>query len=418
MVLAVLALNAIGDLLVALALGLLVGLQREWSKSAVAGIRTFPLITLLGALTGLLTPDLGGWTVGAGLLAVAAMMVTANVAKVKAGAPDPGVTTEVAALVMYGVGAAVALGHVLPAIVATGSVAVLLQFKQQLHGFVARIEEADLRAAARLLLLALVILPALPNQAYGPFGVLNPFEVWLMVVLIVGISLVAYASRRVMGDRAGAWAAGLLGGLISSTATTAGYAETTREDPTRRPLALAIIVTASAVVFIRVLAEIALVAPAVFPATAPPLAAMLAIMTALAWLAQRRLSADTSEATPAAPETRLRTAIGFGALYALVLLAVAFAKTYFGDRGLYAVAALSGLTDMDAITLSTVQLIQTGGLEAHVGRRLILVGALANLVFKAGIVWTVAPRPLARGVAAYFGAAVAAGVAILAFWGG
>ncbi|MBI1358333.1 MAG: DUF4010 domain-containing protein [Acidobacteria bacterium] len=408
--------TVIEDLLIALALGLLVGLQREWSKSRIAGIRTFPLITLFGALTSTLAQTTGGWIVGAGLLAVTAMLVVADIAKMRSGAADPGLTTEIAALAMYGVGAAVAADMVVPAIVITGSVAVLLQFKQQLHAFVARIEEADLRAAARLALIGLVILPAMPDVAYGPYGVLNPFQVWLMVVLIVGISLGAYVSYRLLGAEAGAWAAGLLGGLISSTATTATHAQSSRQEPTRSPLALAIVVTASAVVFARVLVEVAVVAPAVLTHAGPPLGAMLALMIGLAWLCQRRLSGAAEAVATAGPPTGLRSAIAFGALYAVVLLAVAFAKAHFGNQGLYVVAALSGLTDMDAITLSTVQLIQAGSLKASVGWRLILVGALANLCFKAGLAAAVGTASLARGVAAYFGVAVAAGALILAFW--
>ena len=411
-------LTNIEDLLLALGLGLLVALQREWSKSRIAGVRTFPLITMLGALMTILAQDLGGWIVGAGLLSVAAMLVVADVAKMRGGGSDAGLTTEIAALAMYGVGAAVATGLVVPAIVATGSIGVLLQFKQQLHGFVARIEEADLRAAARLALIGLVILPALPNEPYGPFGVLNPFHVWLMVVLIVGISLGAYVSYRLLGKKAGAWAAGLLGGLISSTATTATYAQSSRQDAARVPLAQAVIVTASAVVFARVLAEIAVVAPGVLPQMAPPLVAMMLILTGLAFVCQRRL-AGASEAIPSAgPSSGLRTAMAFGLLYALVLLAVAFAKTYFGNRGLYVVAALSGMTDMDAITLSTVQLIQAGSLSATVGWRLILVGALANLLFKAALAATVGSPGLARRIAPYFAVALGAGVAILFFWAG
>ncbi len=409
--------TVIQDLLIALALGLLVGLQREWSKSRVAGVRTFPMITLFGALTAVLAAHFGGWTIAAGLLALAAMLAVANVAKFKAGGADPGLTTEVAALMMFGVGAAVPAGLVGPAIVATGSVAVLLQFKEQLHGFVKRIEEADLRAAARLALIGLVILPALPNVAYGPYGVLNPFRVWLMVVLIVGISLTAYVSYRALGPRGGSWAAGILGGLISSTATTATHAQLSRSATGRGSASFAVIVTASAVVFGRVLAEIAIVAPSELAATAPPIALMMAFMASLAFAAHRR-STPSSDHAPASagPPSSLRTAIAFGLLYALVLLGVAFAKEQFGDRGLYVVAALSGLTDMDAITLSTVQLIQTGGLEASTGWRLILVGALANLVFKAGIVAMAGSARLARRVALSFGAALLCGAAILALW--
>ncbi len=410
-------LTVIADLLIAVALGLLVGLQREWSKSRVAGVRTFPLITLLGAVCGLLSRDFGGWTIAVGLVATAAMLVIANIAKLQAGTPSPGLTTEVSALVMYAVGATVAAGMIAPAIVATGLVAVLLQFKRQLHGFVGNIDEADLRAAARMALIGLVILPALPDEAYGPFGVLNPFRVWLMVVLIVGISLAAYVSYRLLGARAGAWAAGLLGGLISSTATTANYAQASRKDSKGDQAGLAIVVTASAVVFLRVLVEIAVTAPAAFAGTAPPLAAMLLLSLGLAVLCQRRV-ADGPEPTAVDSPAGLRTAIGFGLLYALILLAVAFAKTYFGNSGLYTVAALSGLTDMDAITLSTMQLIGAGSLETSTGWRLILVAAVANLAFKGGIVAALGSRWLARRVALMFGIAGAAACLILALWDG
>ena len=409
--------TVIEDLLVALALGLLVGLQREWSKSRVGGVRTFPLITVFGALTGILARDLGGWMVAAGLLAVAAMLVVANVAKMRGGSTDPGLTTEFAALVMYGVGVASAAGLVLPAIVTTGSVAVLLAYKQQLHAFVGRIEEADVRAAARLALIGLVILPALPNTPLGPFGVLNPFRVWLMVVLIVGISLAAYIAHRLLGARAGSWAAGLLGGLISSTATTATYSQSTKGAKARYPAAAAIVVTASAVVFVRVLVEVAVVAPGAFGEVAPPLVAMMSAMFALAAASRRHVS-DDAAAAAAAPPPGLRTAMAFGLVYALVLLAVAFARTYFDARGLYAVAALSGLTDMDAITLSTMQLVSSGDLDAATGWRLVLVGSLANLAFKASIVAMLGSRELLRRVAGYFAPAFAIGVAVLWLWRG
>ena len=409
-------LTVIEDLLLAVALGLLIGLQREWSKSRVAGVRTFPLISLFGALAGELSRDFGAWTIGAGLLAVTAMLIVANVAKLRAGAGGPGLTTEMSALVMYGVGASVAVGYVTPAIVTTGLVAVLLQFKEQLHGFVGRIEESDLRAGGRLALIGLVILPALPNEAYGPFGVLNPFRIWLIVVLIVGISLAAFVAFRLLGPSAGSWAGGLLGGLISSTATTASYAQSSGADNRGDRVSLAIIVTASAVVFARVLAEIALVAPGAFGATAPPVVAMMLVMMALAYVCQRRLAGSPDELNAVAGPAGLRTAIGFGFLYAFVLLAVAVAKTYFGDQGLYVVAAISGLTDMDAITLSTMELINTGGLETATGWRLVLVASMANLVFKGGMVATMGSRWLGRQVAWYFATAIVAGGLILVFW--
>lgn len=400
------------DLLIAAALGLLVGLQREWSKSRVAGIRTFPLITLFGALMGGVAEDFN-MGVPAGLLAVAALLVVANVAKIRAGDKDPGLTTEFAALAMYGVGVAVTHDYLLPAIVVTGCVAVLLQFKQTLHGFVSSMAEADIRAGARLTLIALVILPALPDQGYGPYGVLNPFRVWLMVVLIVGISLAAYVAYKLLGARAGSWAAGLLGGLISSTATTTTYAQRAL-DPGRLAGSVAVIVTASAVVFGRVLLEIGVVGPAVFAQTAPPLALMMGVMLVLAYLCQRK--AFSVEPEPEEPPSTMKTAIAFGLMYAIVLFAVAASRRYFGNAGLFVVAALSGLTDVDAITLSTVHLVESGGLAADLGWRLILTGIMSNLVFKAGIVAVIGRARALRAVAPYFAVALFCGTLLMFFW--
>ena len=396
------------DLLIAAALGLLVGLQREWSKSRVAGIRTFPLITLFGALMGGIAEDFT-MVVSAGLLAVATMLVVANVAKIRAGAKDPGMTTEFAALAMYGAGVAVTRGQVLPAIVVTGCVAVLLQFKETLHSFASSMDEADIRAGARLALIALVILPALPDQGYGPYGVLNPFRIWLMVVLIVGISLAAYISYRLLGARAGSWAAGLLGGLISSTATTTTYAQRAL-DTGRLAGSTAVIVTASAVVFARVLLEIAVVGPAVFAQTAPP----IAVMMALAYLSQRK--AVSMEPEPEEPPSTMKTAIGFGLMYAVVLFAIAASRQYLGNAGMFTVAALSGLTDVDAITLSTVHLVDSGGLASNLGWRLILTGILSNLVFKAGIVAVIGRAEAMRAVAPYFAVALLCGTLLMVLW--
>jgi uncharacterized membrane protein (DUF4010 family) len=408
--------NLILDLLLALGLGFLVGLQREWSKSEIAGIRTFPLITLFGALAGVLSDRAGGWIVAAALLAITAMLVFGNLSRLRAGATDPGITTEAAALVMFGVGVAVSQGLAGPAIVVTGSVAVLLQLKTELHSFVARIEESELRAVSRLVLIGLVILPALPNREFGPYGVLNPFQVWLMVVLIVGLSLAAFLAYRLVGARAGVLLTGLLGGLISSTATTATYSQRVRKENNQVNLAAAVIILASAVVFGRVLFEVAVVAPAVLPRVAPPLLIMTGVMAVLAWLVLQRCHREPPPHVDREPPSTLRSAIVFGLLYAVVLLAVAAVRQNFGEGALYAVAALSGLTDMDAITLSTARLIDSGRLGAEIGWRVILVGALANLSFKAGIVATAGGAKLFRWILPYFAAAGVAGILLLALW--
>jgi hypothetical protein len=171
-------------LAIALGLGLLVGLQRERAQSPLAGIRTFALITVLGAVCTLLGLTFGGWIVALGMIAVAAMLVVGNLARGKAEEVEPGVTTEMAALLMYGVGAYVVVGHTAVAIAVGGAAALLLHWKAPLHEFVARIGETDVKAIMRFVLVELVIYPVLPDEAYGPYRVLNPQQIWLMVVLI------------------------------------------------------------------------------------------------------------------------------------------------------------------------------------------------------------------------------------------
>jgi uncharacterized membrane protein (DUF4010 family) len=404
------------QLAVALGLGLLVGLQRERMDSAIAGIRTFALITLLGTVAALLGKVFGGWVVAVGFLASAALVVSGNVVRMQSKEADPGQTTEFTALVMYGIGALVVIAPMPVAVVLGGVVAVLLNLREPLHRFVGKMEEGDLRAIMQLALIALVILPVLPDRPMGPYDVLNPYQIWWMVVLIVGLSLAGYVGYKMFGAHGGAVVGGLLGGLISSTATTASYARRTREEPDSSRLAALVVVLAASVVFGRVLVEIGAVAPRSFLALAPPIGAMLgvgALISAGIWIRSRQKESEPpGQANPA----ELKSALLFGAIYAAVLLAVAFARDRFGTAGLYTVAGLSGLTDMDAITLSTARLVEGGGLEPGTGWRAILIAAMSNLVFKAGIVAVLGSRRLLWRVAILFGILAAAGVVILWLW--
>lgn len=182
---------------IALLLGLLVGLQREWDKHPLAGIRTFTLITLFGAISALLAREFGGWILAASLLAVAGLLVTGNW-MTENGDDDapPGQTTEIAALLMFAVGAMLMAGHTVPAVVLAGTTAVLLHIKERLHSAIGKLSTTDVRAIFQFVLIALVILPLLPDQTFGPYDVLNPFKIWLMVVLIVAISLTGYLPYR------------------------------------------------------------------------------------------------------------------------------------------------------------------------------------------------------------------------------
>lgn len=411
-------LTPVHKLAIALGLGLLVGMQREWADKSF-GIRTFPLITVFGSLTALLADRYGGYGLAAALLGLTGLLVVNHITGAKS--PDRhrrgDITTEVAALVMFGVGAAVMADFVVPALIVGGGVAVLLQWKRPMHEFVDRVGESDIRAILRFVLIALVILPALPDQGWGPDGVLNPFEIWQMVVLIVGISLLAYVGHKIVGPRAGTALAAVLGGLISSTATTLSQAKLARSDGVGvRTAASFVIIAATAIMFGRILIEVAFVARSVLPVVAAPLGIIMGITVVAALIAFAMIERTAAEPTEPEAPTGLLTPIFLGLLYAGVLFGVAMAKKHLGIEALYAVAALSGLTDVDAITLSTATMIESGRVEAKLGWRLIVVGAMANLVFKVLAVLMIGRWRLFVRVTLFFLPVMVGSLALVFLW--
>jgi uncharacterized membrane protein (DUF4010 family) len=408
--------DAIVNLAIALALGLLVGLERETAASRLSGIRTFAIVTVLGAVCGILIPVAGGWIVAAALLSLAIVIVIGNYVLMHDDDTRGGITTESALLLMLLVGVLVSTGARQLGVVIGGSVAVLLQAKARMKGIASRLSTEDLTAIMRFALLALVILPVLPDSDFGPYNVLNLYEIWMMVVLIVGISLGGYIVYRFFGQKAGVLAGGVLGGVISSTATTVSYARRTRDSKEASGLAAAVIMIASTIVVIRVAIEIAVVAPRFLPLAAAPLGIVFAAMLAVsivAWLWMR----DGENAMPEQENpSELKPALIFGALYAFVLLAVAFAKDRLGTEGLYAVAALAGLTDVDAITLSTSKLVAASQLEPGRAWRLIVVANASNLVFKAATVAVLGSRALLGRVALLYAVAVGVSIALVFLW--
>ncbi len=204
--------DVILQLAVAFGLGLLLGLERERKEDPIAGIRTFPLIALFGTVCAQLSRPLGGWIVAVGLAALSAVLILANLAKNKTGEPDPGITTEVAALLLFAIGALLVVVNITTGVVLAGVMVIVLHMKEPLHRFAGAVGQKDMHAIMQFVLLSLVILPVLPNANYGPYGVWNPFKLWLMVVLIVGISLGGYVAYKIFGSRAGTLLGGVIGG--------------------------------------------------------------------------------------------------------------------------------------------------------------------------------------------------------------
>lgn len=370
---------------IAVLIGALVGLQREQAQPRLGGVRTFPLVALLGALAGFLP---GIWAPAAGLVALGAVIAAAG----RGGERGGGITTETAMLATYLIAAYAARGSLAIAGVAGAAVAVLLQFKPELHGAVEKLGEDDMRAIMRFAVVALIILPILPNHGFGPSGTLNPRESWLMVVLVVGLSLAGYIAYKFVGKRGGMLTAGLLGGTISSTATAFAYSGLAARQPRAAAAAGGVVALACAVVFARIMIELGVVAPRVLLKGVLPLSLAAAAAAVFAAAVFYRADGEADGIEPKNPGGML-AAVAFGAGYALVGLLMTLGHGRFtGSEWL--VAAVSGLTDVDAVTLSTARLARAGTLEADTAWRLALVAAASNTLFKAGLVTVVSRRAL------------------------
>jgi uncharacterized membrane protein (DUF4010 family) len=405
-----------GQMAISLLLGLLIGLQRERADRTIGGIRTYPLIAAFGTLCGWLAVDYGGWIVAAGLIALSALLVISNFMLASTGKHDSGQTSEVAALLLYGIGAYLVVGEPAVAVALGGAIAVLLHLKDPLHAFANRIGERDIAAVMQFVLITLVILPVLPDRNFGPYDTLNPFHIWLMVVLIVGIGLVGYVAYKVLGARDGAVLGGVIGGLVSSTATTASFARRAASAPASAGLAALVIMIASAIVYARLITEVAVVARGHVGAMLPPLVAMLAASAAVSALLFFRTRDHHAPMAEQGNPADLRLAMTFAAVYAVVSFIVAAVKTEFGGAALYPVALIAGLTDVDAITLSSSQLVAQGRLEPDTAWRVILLASLSNLVFKAGMVAVIGGRKLLAFILPAFGAVLAIGAGVLLWW--
>jgi uncharacterized membrane protein (DUF4010 family) len=400
-------------LLLAGGLGALIGLEREQSESGgtFAGSRTFPLIALYGALVQAFFPAVLALAFGT----LVVPLTVAYVGKIWYEG-DIGLTTLVAALVTVVLGALTMHSDrgAVVAIIVGGAVTVLLSVKGPVHDFADRIEESERRASVKFILVVLVVLPTLPDRSLDALYGLNPRFVWLMVVFVTGLGFVAYVLGQTLGPERGIALTGIVGGFVSSTATTVSMAEKTTQNATLYHVCAFAVVTASIVMFPRALIEVAVVNPDLLPSVAFPLGAMTVVGVAAAGvLYWQTASGETVEPEELKNPLRLRPALLFGAIFAAVLLVSEYANDWFGASGVYATAFFSGLADVDAMTITLSQLAAEGTVSTQVATTGIVIAAIANTFVKAALAWVLGTTKLGKLVSIVLGVVVLSGLIFL-----
>jgi uncharacterized membrane protein (DUF4010 family) len=395
------------ELLSALLIGALVGIEREKNKAAsgnvgIGGVRTFVLFSLAGALAALLARSFdSALPLVAAVVGVVALTATGYVVQARSRPDAIGLTTETAALAVCLLGAACTAGYSELALACGIVASAFLAYKEPLHGLVAKLGPDDISAGVKLLAATFIVLPLLPKQAVDPWGALKPYSLWLLVILIAGLSLVGYVATRLLGAERGTAVTGLSGGLVSSTAVTLTFAKRSREEHGSTDEALAAgTFLAWGVSFARVLVLAAIVYPPLARGMLLPFGVMALVTAGAALLLLRRSEAEAKQGPTAQVPFRnpfsLFSAIKFGLLFAAVLLVMSIVQQRYPTGGTYVVAALAGTSDVDAITLSMATLARDGGTALHTAALSVLIAVLSNTLVKCGVAAALGGRRLRR----------------------
>jgi len=377
----------------ALVIGALIGLEREFFQQKedspdFAGIRTFSLIALLASVSSYLAADFGIILAALALGGLILMILVSYSGALVRSKTETGITTEVAAILTFLFGVLVMGDHASVAIALAVITSLLLTFKGKLHGFIRNMSVDDIHVTLQFALVAAVILPLLPNRTIDPLGLLNPFQIWLMVVFVSGIGFSGYVLMKILGPSRGINLMGILGGLASSTATTISFSSASREYPQMAQHYARAVVLASTVMFPRVLFLILVIHPPLAYRVIIPFTLMLLTGLIFIFVSQKSKSPETEAIHPEYKITnplKLSTAIKFGLLFAFVLIVVEYSQKIFGSSGVYLASFLTGLTDVDAITLSVTRLAESTQLSSDVAGMSVIIAALMNTVSKGAI---------------------------------
>ncbi|MDP3698480.1 MAG: MgtC/SapB family protein [Nanoarchaeota archaeon] len=405
----------IDNFLLALALGALIGLEREYARYRkhahdYAGIRTFPLIALFGALSAFFGETLNPWILVVSILLMGMLILLSYFVLSSGNKKFHGATSEVAGFLTFFLGILAYFGEIQLSVLLTVIITIILYSRSMLHQFAQHLKKEEMKSALIFAVIAFVILPFLPNKGYGPYELFNPFLTWLMVVLISGISFVGYILMKWFGEK-GIEFTGILGGLASSTAVTLSFAARSKQhEHLYKALALGVIL-ANGVMFGRVLLEVSLVNQKLFVQLLLPmltLASATGLFSYYVWKRAKHITEKIELKSPFA----LKPALKFAGIFALVLAFLKLANVYLPSKGVYLVSFLSGLADADAIALSLSQLAGKS-LSFEVARESIILGVLANIITKGGIAYFFGEKRFRRLIVGFFALLIALGGALI-----
>ncbi len=416
------------SLVLALLAGLLIGLEREQSRPSpeeqrtfLGGIRTYPLIALLGAVSLLLSKVVGPWalvTAGLGLSILLALSYWRDATD-----GHTGITSESSALLTFFLGAFSVANDVLAPVtsraVVVASIAVtstlLLSGKAELRQFTTKLSRNDVIATLKFLVVAVVVLPVLPNEPLGPYGVLNPFRIGVMMALIAGVGFVGYVAMRMWGAGRGMLLTGAIGGLASSTAVTLSASANARKSPSLAKVSALAVIIASTVMCLRLLGVLFVAEASLGRVLIVALGAMAAVglAAALFFYLRKEKGAGEAEAVKLENPFELSSTLKFGALFVVVLVVSRWAQNSFGDSGAYVTGLLAGSTDVDAISLSMANLVKEGKIDLHVARNTVVLAVCSNTVVKAVMALVLGGKAMGLRVMLVSAGMLVAGVVVM-----
>jgi uncharacterized membrane protein (DUF4010 family) len=403
----------IRNLLIALAVGALIGLEREYARHKkrghdFAGIRTFPLIALFGGIAAYLGNTYSIWIFVIAALLVGALIIVAYFVLSGVDRKHIGATSEVAALLTFFIGALAVYGEITITVILAIAITIILYLRSFLHHFAEKISSEEMADTLKFLVIAFVILPFLPNHAYGPHDIINPFVIWLMIVFISGISFVGYVLMKWLGER-GIELAGVLGGLVSSTAVTTSFAVRSKKVKIIMHSLVLGVILANAIMFLRILLEVFVLNRELFLEMVAPLLTLFVLSILFAGYLYKKQSKRIPGKIHLDSPFTLKPALKFGIFFALILALVKLAEVYFSASGVYIVSVISGFADVDAITVSLSQLAGNS-LTLEIARNGVLLAALTNVAVKGGIAMWFGGKQFGKYILGFFSVLIAVGL--------